>query len=136
MSPPIPDQFAGARVLITGGAAFIGSHLGRRLVAGGAHVTLVDRLIPEYGGNLANVRDFEHQVRFNVAEVRDSHSMEYLVRDVDFLFNLAGQTSHLDSMRDPLPDLEVNARPQFSILEACRRHNDRVRIVSASTRQV
>ena len=128
--------FSGARVLITGGAGFIGSNLGRRLVALGADVTLVDSLIPEYGGNLENIRDFEAHVRFNIADVRDAHSMEYLVKDVDFLFNLAGQTSHLDSMRDPYPDLEINVRAQLSILEACRLHNEGVRIVFASTRQI
>jgi UDP-glucose 4-epimerase len=132
----IEDAFSGARVLITGGAGFIGSHLGRRLARAGAAVTLVDSLFPEYGGNLANIRDFEQDVRLNVTDVRDPHSMEYLIKGADFLFNLAGQTSHLDSMRDPFPDLEINARAQLSILEACRRHNDRIRVVFASTRQV
>jgi UDP-glucose 4-epimerase len=132
----IEDAFSGARVLITGGAGFIGSHLGRRLARAGAAVTLVDSLIPEYGGNLANIRDFEQDVRLNVTDVRDRHSMDYLIKGPDFLFNLAGQTSHVDSMRDPFPDLEINARAQLSILEACRRHNDRIRVVFASTRQI
>ena len=136
MPQTIADIFSETHVLITGGAGFIGSHIGRRLAAAGAKVTLVDSLIPEYGGNLANIKDFEHDVRLNIADVRDSHSMEYLVKDADFLFNLAGQTSHLDSMRDPFPDLEINARAQLSILEACRQNNNRVRIVFASTRQI
>ena len=62
--------------------------------------------------------------------------MPYLVRDRDFLFSLAGQTSHLDSMRDPYTDLDINVRAQVSILEACREHNPGVRIVFASTRQI
>ncbi len=131
-----PSSFSGARVVITGGAGFIGSNLGRRLATGGADVVLVDSLIPEYGGNLANIADFEDLVRFNVADVRDVHSMEYLIKGADVLFNLAGQTSHLDSMVDPYPDLEINARAQLSILEACRRHNPAVRVVFASTRQI
>jgi UDP-glucose 4-epimerase len=135
--PPSPaTAFAGARVLITGGAGFIGSNLGRRLVGYGADVTLVDSLIPQYGGNLANIADIERAVRFNVADVRDPHSMEYLVKGVEFLFNLAGQTSHLDSMRDPFADLEINVRAQAAILEACREHNPGVRIIFASTRQI
>jgi len=136
MADPADDAFSGARILITGGVGFIGSHLGRRLAAAGGLVTLADSLIPEYGGNMANIRDFERDVRLNVADVRDPHSMEYLVKGADFLFNLAGQTSHLDSMRDPFPDLEINARAQLSILEACRRQNNGIRIVFASTRQI
>ncbi|MGD0166141.1 MAG: NAD-dependent epimerase/dehydratase family protein [Gaiellaceae bacterium] len=136
MRQAIADVFSGAHVLITGGVGFIGSHIGRRLAAAGAAVTLVDSLIPECGGNLANIKDFEQGVRFNIADVRDSRSMEPFIERADFLFNLAGQTSHLDSMRDPFPDLEINARAQLSILEACRKHNHQVRIVFASTRQI
>jgi UDP-glucose 4-epimerase len=131
-----PDPFSGAEVLIAGGAGFIGSNLGRRLAERGAIVTLIDSLVPEYGGNLANVADLERHVRLEVADVNDSDNMENLITHADFLFNLAGQTSHLDSMRDPFPDVEANVRGQLSILESCRRHNDRVRIVFASTRQI
>lgn len=127
---------AGKNVLVTGGLGFIGSTLARRLADLGAHVTLVDSLVPEYGGNPFNVADFEGRVRVNVADVRDPHSMNHLVRGQDFLFNLAGQTCHLDSMRDPQTDLEINCRAQLSILEACRRHNPLVRVVFSSTRQI
>jgi len=68
--------------------------------------------------------------------VRDEHSMKYLVRGQDYLFNLAGQTSHMDSMQDPFTDLEINARAQLYILEACRRYNPDIKIVFASTRQI
>ncbi|CAK0763297.1 NAD-dependent epimerase/dehydratase family protein [Gammaproteobacteria bacterium] len=129
-------MFDGQKVLITGGAGFIGSHLARRLVSQGAKVTLVDSLIPEYGGNLHNLDDIARQVRLNISDVRDPHSMKYLVQGQDYLFNLAGQTSHLDSMRDPFTDLEINSRAQLSILEAFRQYNPLVKIVFASTRQV
>lgn len=122
--------------LITGGLGFIGSNLARRLVEVGARVTLVDSLIPEYGGNQFNIAGIEDQVRVNVADVRDEYSMDYLVRGRDFLFNLAGQTSHLDSMQNPYEDLDINCRAQLSILEACRKNNPRVKVVFASTRQV
>src|ERR1043166_4184619 len=92
--------FQDKRVLITGGLGFIGSNLARRLVEGGAQVTLVDSLIPEYGGSLFNIDGIEDRVRVHVADVRDRHSMADLVRDQDYLFNLAGQTSHVDSMED------------------------------------
>jgi UDP-glucose 4-epimerase len=130
------EAFAGARVLITGGLGFIGSNLAHRLVDLGAHVTLVDSLIPAYGGNLRNIYGIEDRVRVNIADVRDEYSMNYLVQGQDYLFNLAGQTSHLDSMRDPYTDLEINCRSQLSILEACRKHNDQIKIVYASTRQI
>lgn len=129
-------SFRDARVLITGGLGFIGSTLARRLVGLGAQVTLVDSLNPDYGGNLFNIRGIEDRVRVNISDVRDHHSMRYLVQDKDFLFNLAGQTSHLDSMRDPETDLEINCKAQLSILEACRRFNPRIRTVFASTRQM
>jgi UDP-glucose 4-epimerase len=130
------NTFDGARVLITGGLGFIGSTLAHRLVELGARITLVDSLIPTYGGNLRNVAGIEDQVRINIADVRDEHSMDYLVQGQDFLFNLAGQTSHLDSMRDPYTDLEINCRAQLSILEACRTHNPGLTLVYASTRQI
>jgi UDP-glucose 4-epimerase len=128
--------FDGARVLITGGLGFIGSHLARRLIHLGAEVTIVDSLIPEYGGNLFNIHDIRNQVTVNISDVRDPHAIEYLVQDKKYIFNLAGQTSHLDSMLDPRTDLDINAGAQLSILEACRKHNRSVRIVFASTRQL
>jgi UDP-glucose 4-epimerase len=128
--------FQDKRVLITGGLGFIGSNLARRLVEGGARVTLVDSLIPEYGGSLFNIDGIEDRVRLNITDVRDRHSMAYLVRDQDYLFNLAGQTSHMDSMEDPYTDLEINCVAQLSILEACRKYSPRIKVVFASTRQI
>lgn len=126
----------GKRALITGGAGFIGSNLARRLVRLGAQVTIVDSLIPIYGGNLRNIEDIRDQVALNISDVRDSFSMAYLVQGQDYLFNLAGQTSHLDSMTNPQVDLDINAAAQLSILEACRQHNPDIKIVFASTRQL
>jgi len=130
------DPFRGKQVLITGGLGFLGSNLALRLVESGAHVTLLDSLVPEYGGNLHNIAGIENRVRINISDVRDAHSMRYLVRDQDYLFNLAGQTSHMDSMEDPYTDLEINCRAQISILEACRQENPSIKIVFASTRQI
>ncbi len=133
----MPDSFGGLRVLVTGGLGFIGSNLARRLLTlGAAEVVLVDSLIPEYGGNLFNISGIEKDVTVNIADVRDEHSMRQLVRGKDVLFNLAGQTSHVDSMTDPYTDLEINCRAQLFILEACRRNNPGIRVVYASTRQI
>jgi len=129
-------RFAGKRILITGGLGFIGSNLARRLVSSAAKLVLVDSLIPEYGGNLFNVADLRDVVQINISDVRDVHSMRYLVRGVDYVFNLAGQTSHMDSMTDPYADLDINCRAQLSILEACRANNPGARLVYASTRQI
>jgi UDP-glucose 4-epimerase len=136
MSERYTPFFKGANVLITGGLGFIGSNLAQEMVALGAHVTLVDSLIPEYGGNLFNIAAIKDQVRVNISDVRDEHSMRYLVQGQHYLFNLAGQTSHLDSMKDPHTDLEINCRAQLSILEACRKYNPTIKIVFASTRQL
>ena len=126
----------GKKVLITGGLGFIGSNLARRLVECGNSVTVVDSLIPEYGGNLRNLHDLRDKIVVNLSDVRDPFSINQLVKGQDCLFNLAGQTSHLDSMEDPFTDLDINAKAQLSILEACRKHNPKVRIVFASTRQI
>lgn len=129
-------KFSKAKVLITGGLGFIGSSLARRLVQLNANVTLADSLIPLYGGNLFNVHDIKDQVAVNISDVRDPYAMAYLVQKQDYLFNLAGQTSHMDSMNDPQTDLNINASAQLSILEACRKHNPDIKIVFASTRQI
>src|SRR3954466_13437671 len=129
-------EFKGARVLITGGLGFIGSNLARRLVDLGSNVTIVDSLIPDYGGNLYNVESIRDRVQVNVSDVRDTHSLRHLVQGKDYLFNLAGQTSHLDSMTNPMPDLEINCQAQLSILETCRACNPKIKIVFASTRQI
>jgi UDP-glucose 4-epimerase len=129
-------HFTGKRVLVTGGLGFIGSNLARRLVEVRAHVTLVDSLIPEYGGNLFNIDGLDDSLNVNIADVRDPHSMAFLVQECDYLFNLAGQTSHMDSMTDPETDLEINCRAQLTILEACRQNNPRLKIVFAGTRQI
>ena len=128
-------SYGGSRALVTGGLGFIGSHLSRALVDLGAEVTIVDSLIPEYGGNLYNVREFADRVRINLSDVRDPWSIRALVEGQDFVFNLAGQVSHLDSMEDPGTDLDINCRAQLSLLEALRRINPRAVVVFAASRQ-
>jgi len=124
------------KILITGGLGFIGSNLTRRLIEYGNTITVVDSLIPVYGGNLRNVHDIQEKISLNLSDVRDVATINDLIKGHDYLFNLAGQTSHLDSMHDPITDLDINAKAQLSILEACRKYNPDISIVFASTRQI
>jgi len=130
------EFYRGRKVMITGGLGFIGSNLARQLVDLGADVLLVDSLIPDYGGNLFNIDGIADRVRVNVADIRQQTTMNYLVQDRDVIFSLAGQVSHIDSMRDPYTDLDINCRSQLTVLEACRNHNPGVKVVFAGTRQV
>lgn len=128
--------FKDKKVIITGGLGFIGSSLAIKLVSLGAKITLIDSMIPDYGGNMFNIKGIEDKVNINFSDVRDEHAMTYLIRDADLMFNLAGQVSHIDSMKDPYTDLEINTKSQLSILEASRKYNPKIKIVFASTRQV
>lgn len=127
--------YRGKNCLITGGLGFVGSNLAKKLVRLGAKVTIVDSMIPDYGGNLRNVQEIKDDVVVNISDVRDRSSMDHLVKGRDFLFNLAGQVSHIDSMNDPFTDLEINCRSQLSILESCRHNNRDLKIVFAASRQ-
>ena len=130
------EAFKGARVIITGGLGLIGSALARQLVALGAEVLLVDSMIPEYGGNLANIADIRDQVAVNIGDIRGGYVLRYILDGQDFLFNLAAQTSHLDSMAAPEDDLAINCAAQLQLLEACRAFNPGITIVHAGTRQI
>ena len=128
------NYFKNKKILITGGMGFIGSTLAHRLVKMGPDICLIDSLIPEYGGNRYNINGIEDKVTVNIADVRDKHSMDYLVKGKDIIFNLAGTLSHIDSMKDPFTDLEINCKSQLSILESCRKNNKDVKIIFAGTR--
>jgi UDP-glucose 4-epimerase len=128
--------FDGAKVLITGGVGLIGSALARRLASFGSDVVLVDSLDRNFGGNVFNIRDIETSVKVSVSDVRDVNGLHTLLHDREFVFNLAAQTSHMDSMSAPFEDLEINCSAQLALMEACRRLETSPRIVFASTRQV
>ncbi len=130
----LQETFRQKRIMITGGVGFIGSTLAHRLVELDAQVLLVDSLIPQYGGNMANIHGIEDAVTVNISDVRDRSSMNYLIQGQDYLFNLAGTLSHIDSMLDPFTDLDINCVAQLSILESCRKYNPSVKIVFAGTR--
>ncbi len=135
-NPEIERGFARARVVITGGLGFIGSTLALRLAGLGADLVLVDSLEPQYGGNRFNIAPLQGRGRVEILDIRDTERLKPLLEGCDFLFNLAGQTSHLDSMHDPVTDLEINCLAQLTLLEACRSACPSARIVFASTRQI
>src|SRR5215467_11815288 len=130
------EAYADARAVITGGLGLIGSAIARRLVALGAEVLLIDSMVPEYGGNLANIAEIRDRVTVNIADLRGGYALPHLLAGRDFLFNLAAQTSHLDSMSAPEDDLAINCTAQLQLLEACRSVNPGIAIVHAGTRQV
>jgi len=131
---PEGKDFRGKRVMVTGGLGFIGSNLSARLVERGARVTVVDNMMPRLGGNLFNVKEITDRIHLNFSDVRDGHSMDYLVKDHDYIFHLAGQVNHVDSIRNPIQDLDINCRGTLVLLESCRKYNPEVKIVFAGTR--
>jgi UDP-glucose 4-epimerase len=130
------SRLRGARVAVTGGVGLIGSALARRLVDLGAEVLLIDSMIPEGGGNFANIADIRDRVRLDAADIRDAEAMRHLLAGRDFLFDLAAQTSHLDSMNAPFVDHAINATAQLQLLETCRAVAPKIAIVHAGTRQI
>jgi UDP-glucose 4-epimerase len=124
----------GKKILVTGGLGFIGSNLCARLVELGATVTIVDNMMPRLGGNLFNVKGIEDQIRINFSDVRDAHSMDYLVKGQEIIFHLAGQVNHVDSIRNPIQDLDINCRGTLVLLESCRKYNREAMIIFAGTR--
>jgi len=128
------DMFSGKRALITGGLGFIGSNLAIRLVEAGAEVTIVDAMIPEYGGNLFNIEPVRDRVTVNFGDICDGRAMDWLVRGQDYVFHLAGQVSHVMSLTNPYPDIEYNIKGTTVVMEALRRFNKGARIVFTGTR--
>ena len=131
---PCEEAFKGKKVLVTGGLGFIGSNLSAHLVTLGAKVTIVDNMMPRLGGNLFNVKEIMDHIHINFSDVRDGHSMDYLVKGQEYIFHLAGQVNHVDSIRNPIQDLDINCRGTLVLLESCRKYNREVKIIFAGTR--
>ena len=132
MSPS--PSFAGSRALVTGGLGFIGSNLAIALAERGAEVTIVDALLPGYGGNLFNIEPVRSRVRLNVCDIRDANAMNYAVDGQDFVFHLAGQVDHILSLTDPFPDIDINIKGTAVLMEALKHRNPRARVVHSGTR--
>lgn len=130
----LQTHFANRHILITGGLGFIGSNLAIQLVEMGATVTLVDAMIPEYGGNLFNITPIRDQVTVNFGDICDQHAMNWLVKDQDYVFHLAGQVSHVMSLQDPFPDIEYNIKGTTVLMEALRKFNPSAKLIYTGTR--
>jgi len=130
----IETAFKGEKVLITGGLGFIGSNLAYRLVDLQAKVSIVDCLLPQAGGNLFNVHDIKDRINVTFADIRDTEAMNERVIGQDYIFNLAAQLSHVDSLTDPFTDLDINCRGHLTLLQACQKYNPDVKIIYAGTR--
>ncbi|MGA2089383.1 MAG: NAD-dependent epimerase/dehydratase family protein [Stellaceae bacterium] len=132
----LQGAFRGKRALVAGGLGFIGSTLARRLAGLGAEVLAADALLPDQGGNRFNLAGAEGKnLAVEILDLRQGH-LDRLVQGRDFLFNLAGQQSHLGSMDAPLDDLDLNCRVALALLEACRKSAPGMTVVYTSTRQV
>lgn len=132
----LPQIFQDKNALITGGLGFIGSNLAHRLVSFGAHVRIVDAALPGTGANPFNLDGIADRVELRQADLREMDAVVDMIDGQDYLFNMAGLVSHINSMRYPQNDLEVNATCQLSIIEACRKYNPAIKIVYAGTRQI
>jgi len=127
-------NFRYKKILITGGLGFIGSNLAIKLVNLGASVEIYDALIKNFGGNTFNIEPVKDNLKITIADLRETLKTEKSVKNKDFIFNLAGNLSHIDSMKDPFMDTDINCRAQLCLLEACRKYNPKVKIVFAGTR--
>lgn len=128
------EEFKGKSVLITGGLGFIGSNLALRLVKAGARVTVMDAMIPDYGGNEFNVQEVASDIRVNFSDIRDENAIIYLVKNQDYVFHLAGQVCHIMSLSNPFPDIEINITGTAILMEALRKYNPEAIVVYTGTR--
>lgn len=130
----LSSSFKNRNVLVTGGLGFIGSNLSLELVKQGAHVTIVDSMIPEYGGCLFNIDPIKNNVHINFCDITDKNAMEHVIREKDYIFHLAGQVSHVMSLTNPFPDIDYNITGTAILLEGCRKYNPNTVIVFTGTR--
>jgi UDP-glucose 4-epimerase len=123
------NKYSGKNILITGGLGFIGSNMAIRMVESGANVTIVDPMIPEYGGNMFNVEPVKNHISINICDIKDKNAIEYIIQDKNYIFHLAGQVSHMMGFKTPYPDVDYNITGTVILLEACRRLNPSVKII-------
>ncbi|MBI2251823.1 MAG: GDP-mannose 4,6-dehydratase [Armatimonadetes bacterium] len=128
------ENYRNKKIMITGGLGFLGSNLAHSLVKVPCEIILIDAMLPLYGGNYFNIEEIKEKLKIEIADIRDKDKMNELVKGQDYIFNIAGQVSHLDSMSDPFLDLDINARGNLVLLEACRKYNSKAKIIYAGTR--
>ncbi|MFC2149493.1 NAD-dependent epimerase/dehydratase family protein [Candidatus Auribacterota bacterium] len=127
-------HFQGKKILLTGGYGFIGSNLAIRLAKLGARVIILDSMLPDYGGNVFNLESVKKKVTVNFGDIRDEHLMNYIVRDIDYVFHLAGQVCHVKSLSDPFPDIDINIKGTAILMEALKKYNRNAKVIYTGTR--
>ncbi len=128
------NTFKGKKILITGGLGFIGSNLTIRLAELGADVLVVDNMLPRQGGNMFNIEPVKDKIKINISDIRNSVSMNHLVKGQDYIFHLAGQVNHVDSVKNPLQDLSINVEGTLVIMESLRQNNPDAKVIFTGTR--
>lgn len=128
------SEFKNKKVLVTGGLGFIGSNLCIRLVELGAEVLIADNMLPRQGGNIFNIEPIKNKVEVNISDIRNQISMNHLVKDKDYIFHLAGQVNHVDSVKNPLQDLSINVEGTLVLMQALKMNNPNTRVIFTGTR--
>lgn len=126
--------FKNKKILVTGGLGFVGSNLAIKLVELGAKVEIIDAMIPRQGANYFNIDSVKKEVKVYEDDIRDPKAVKRLIKGKDYIFHLAGQVSHVDSIRDPLKDLSINVEGTLVILEECRKNNPETKFIFTGTR--
>lgn len=127
-------EYLGKNVLVVGGLGFIGSNLVHNLIKFGSNVVIADCLLPGHGGNLHNISGLEKLVEVHFTDIRDELGIKQLVKNKDIVFNIAAHSSHLDSVSNPLYDLDINCRGSLNLLEAVRESGNNSKVVYVGTR--
>ncbi|HMQ79583.1 MAG TPA: GDP-mannose 4,6-dehydratase [Ignavibacteria bacterium] len=128
------NNFRSKKVLVTGGLGFVGSNLSIKLAELGADVLIVDNMLPRQGGNLFNIEPVKDKVKVNISDIRNSTSMNHLVKGMDYIYHIAGQVNHVDSVKDPLNDLSINVEGTLVLMEALRMNNPDAKVIFTGTR--
>lgn len=128
------NLFKSKKVLITGGLGFVGSNLSIKLAGLGADVLIVDNMLPRQGGNLFNIEPVKDKVKVNISDIRNPTSMNHLVKGMDYIFHIAGQVNHVDSVKEPLNDLSINVEGTLVLMEALRMNNPDAKVIFTGTR--
>jgi UDP-glucose 4-epimerase len=132
----VRSSYFQTRAVVTGGLGFIGSNLVIRLVELGARVTVVDAKVRGCGANEHNLHPVRGDVRLLIRDIADASEFGSVLASADVIFNLAGEVSHIHSMRFPERDAQLNAIAQLRFVQECARMAPGVRIVYAGTRQI
>ncbi len=128
------NYFKNKNVLVTGGLGFVGSNLSIALAGKGANVLIIDNMLPRQGGNLFNIEPVKDKVKVNISDIRNPISMNHLVKGIDYVFHIAGQVNHVDSVKNPLNDLSINVEGTLVLMEALRTNNPDAKVVFTGTR--